>query len=111
MIEPFFQEFGGTELINISRTDLIDGDEVSYTPIVDLSRLRQSFNPNNIINIAASQENETQYGIDLLSRNPLAPYLDLDNNGNLIIEIEDVRENESIEAQIATNGTIKVINL
>lgn len=109
LIEPFFQEFGGTELINISREDLINGDQVTYSPIINLSQLRQAFNSNNIINIAASQENQTQYGIDLILRGPLVPYLN--ENGDMVVEIDEIRENESIEVQITTSGTINVIDL
>lgn len=109
LIEAFFEEFGGTELINISRTDLIDGQDVSYSPIANLSSIRQSFNPNNIISIGAFQENITKYGIDLLARGASRPYFD--ENGNLVIEIEDVRLDESIELEIATSGTINVIEL
>jgi hypothetical protein len=109
LVEAFFQEFGGTELINISRHDLINGDNVSYSPIKNLSSLRQSFNPNNIIAIGAFQENPTKYGIDLFSRGVAEPYFD--DNGNLVIEINDVRPDESIETEIASDGTINRIEL
>lgn len=109
LTEAFFQEFGGTELINVSRYDLINGDKVSYSPIVNLSNLRQSFNPNNIIAIGAYQENPTRYGIDLFSRGIVEPYFD--KNGNLIIEIDDVRPDESIEVEVASDGTINRIEL
>lgn len=109
LVQSFFQEFGGTELINISRYDLINGDQVSYSPIVNLSSVRQSFNPNNIIAIGAYQENPTKYGIDLFARGVVDPYFD--DNGNLVIEIDDVRPDESIEVEIASDGTINRIEL
>lgn len=109
LVEAFFEEFGGTELINISRYDLIDGEDVSYSPIVNLSNLRQSFNPNNIIEIRSFQENPTRYGIDLFSRGVVDPYFD--DNGNLVIEINEVRSDESIEVEIASDGTINRIDL
>lgn len=109
LVQSFFQEFGGTELINISRYDLINGDQVSYSPIVNLSSVRQSFNPNNIIAIGAYQENPTKYGIDLFARGVIDPYFD--DNGNLVIEVNDVRPDESIEVEIASDGTINRIEL
>ena len=108
LVQSFFQEFGGTELINISRSDLINGEEVSYSPITNLSSIRQSFNPNNIIAIGAFQENITKYGINLYNRGAKDPIF---KKGSLIIEIDDVRQDESIEVELATNGTINVIEL
>lgn len=109
LTQAFFQEFGGTELINISRHDLINGDEVSYSPITNLNGLRQSFNSNNIIAIGSFQDNETRYGIDLISRGIYEPYLD--DDGNLVIEIDEVRKDESIEVEISISGTINVVEL
>lgn len=109
LTQAFFQEFGGTELINISRYDLINGEDVSYTPIINLSILRQNFNPNNIIAISALQDNPTKYGIDLFSRGVIDPYFN--ENGDLVIEINEVRPEESIEVQIASDGTINRIEL
>jgi hypothetical protein len=109
LVQMFFQEFGGTELINISRYDLINGENVSYSPIVNLSSIRQSFNPNNIIAIGAFQEVPTKYGINLFGRGVAGPYFD--DGGNLVIEIDDVRPNESIEVEIASDGTINRIEL
>lgn len=105
--ESYFEEYGGSELINISRHDLVDGKEVSYSPIVNLSNLQQRFNSNNIINIEAYQENATKYGIDLVQRGMYEPYFD--DDGNLVVEIDNVKIDESIEVQIATSGTINRI--
>lgn len=107
LVEAFFEEFGGTELINISRTDLINGDRVSYSPIVNLSEIYRKYNPNNIISISQYQELPTKYGIDLISRGPNEPYFD--ENGDMIIEIDIVKNDESIEVEFALNGTISRI--
>lgn len=105
--DAYFEEYGGSELIKISRHDLINGDDVSYNPIINLSNLRQRFNSNNIINIEGYQKNQTEYGIDLVQRGAREPYFD--DSGNLVIEIDNVKQDESIEIQIATNGTINRI--
>lgn len=109
LVQTFFEEFGGSELINISRHDLIDGEDVSYSPISNLSNLRQKFNPNNIISIGALQEVPTKYGIDLFARGTQEPYFD--DNGDLVIEIDSVRPDESIEVELAFDGTINRIEL
>lgn len=107
LTQAFFEEFSGTELINISRADLINGDEVSYSPIKNLSTIRQYFNPKNIIAITAYQETPTNYGIDLVKRGVNLPYFD--ENGDLVIEVDYVRQDESIEVEISTSGTINRI--
>lgn len=110
IVERFFEELGGTELINLSRYDLIDGINVSYNPIANLSSLRQRFNPNNIIAIDYLSENEfTRTSIDLLSRGINEPYFN--NNGDLVIEIDIIRTEENIEAEISQSGTVDRIEL
>lgn len=110
IVERFFEELGGTELITLSRYDLIDGINVTYNPIANLSQLRRRFNPNNIIAIDFLSENEfTRTSIDLLSRGIHEPYFN--DNGDLIIEVDIIRSEENIEAEISLSGTVSVIEL
>lgn len=108
MVELMFEDIGGTELINISRHDIIDGINVSYNPIKNLSALRRRFNPNNIIasSVEASEAFKT-FSIDLVSRGMNEPYFDID--GNLIIEIDTTLVGEEIQAEILVNGTINKV--
>lgn len=108
--ERFFEELGGTELINLSRHDLIDGIGVSYSPIANLSRLRQRFNPNNIIATDAISDNEfAKSSIDLVSRGMSKPYFD--DEGNLIAKVDIIRLEENIEVEISQSGTLTRIIL
>jgi hypothetical protein len=110
IVERFFEQLGGTELINISRHDLIDGINVVYNPIANLSRLRRRFNPNNIIALDILSENQfSQFSIDLLSRGIYEPYFN--DDGNLVIEVDIIRPQENIEAEISESGTITRIEL
>jgi hypothetical protein len=105
-----YEDIGGIELANMSRSDLIDGQDVSYTPIKNLSSLRRRFNPNNIISSSTSSGNNfSKFSIDLISRGMNVPYLDYD--GNLVIEIDEVHENEVIDVEIASSGTINTVNI
>lgn len=110
LTQLFFEEMGGVELINMSRSDIIDGVNVSYNPISNLSALRRRFNPNNII---ASSSRESDYfkgfGIDIEARGAHVPYFDAD--GNLVIEIDIVGLTEIVELDIATSGTMNRITL
>ena len=110
ILERFFEELGGTELINLSRHDLIDGIDVVYNPIANLSSLRKRYNPNNIIALDFLSDNEfSRVSIDFLSRGPGEPYFD--NDGNLIIEVDIIRSEENIEAEISLSGTVNRIEL
>lgn len=108
--ERFFEELGGTELINLSRYDLIDGIDVSYQPIANLSRLRRRFNPNNIIALDILSDNEfSKFNINILDRGMNEPYFD--DNGNLVVEIDIIRPQENIEVEISLSGTVTRIEL
>lgn len=110
LVNRSFEEIGGVELSNISRYDLINGDIVSYTPIANLSEFRRRFNPNNIISTNNTEISAFErFSIDLLVRGITQPYLD--NDGNLVIEIDSVKNEEYIEAEIAQNGTMNRIEL
>lgn len=108
LLELYFEDLGGLELANLSRADAVDGQDVSYSPIKNLSSLRQRFNPNNIIASIGNLENYfSRFGIDLLERGIYAPYVTED--GNVAIEIDNVLGDEEIEVQVLSNGTIERI--
>ena len=110
IVERFFEELGGTELINLSRHDLIDGIRVVYNPIANLSSLRRRYNPNNIIAIDFLSEDEfSRASIDLLSRGMYEPYFN--DNGDLVIEVDIIKSEENIEAEISQSGTVSRIEL
>lgn len=103
-----FEDIGGVELANISRTDLIDGQNVIYEPIKNLSSVRQEFNPNNVIATAIASNYFSRFGINLDSRGINEPYID--ENGDLVVEVEDVRDGEEIQIQLLLNGTIDLVD-
>jgi hypothetical protein len=102
-----FENIGATELANISRTDLIDGQEVIYSPIKNLPSVRREFNPNNIVATSYSTDYFSRFGIDIIQRGVNEPYID--DNGNLVVEVDSVGEAEEIQVQILSNGTIDLI--
>lgn len=103
-----FEDVGGQELINIARYDTIDGQNVSYSLIRNLSVLNRKFNPNNILAGQITYSDQTgKYAlsiIDKISSAGIPAYLD--DDGNLVIELSSVGEDEYLEVQISSNGTI-----
>jgi hypothetical protein len=109
LLQLQYEDVAGIELINISRSDIIDGQNVSYSPIAQLSSLRRRYNPNNIIALpSTSSDAFSRFGIDLILRGIKEPYFN--ENGDLVIEIDEVLEDEIIEAEIDTSGTINRVD-
>jgi len=109
LIETNYEDLAGMELINISRSDIINGANVSYSPIKNLSALRRRYNPNNIISMPElSSSYFSRFGIDLILRGISKPFFDAE--GNLVIEIQDVRDDEVIDVEISQGGTINEVD-
>lgn len=102
-----FEDIGATELANISRSDLIDGQDVIYAPIKNLPTIRREFNPNNIVSTSYGTDFFSRFAIDISLRGVQEPYFD--DNGDLVIEIGTVEDSEEIQVQILTNGTIDLV--
>lgn len=111
MIELLYEDIAGLELANISREDLINGQEVIYSPIANLSSIYKLFNPNNIVSAPSTfSAYFSRFSIDLILRGMNEPYLD-ENTGDLIIEVDTVLDEEEIHAQITSSGTIELVEL
>lgn len=114
MTDLIFENIGGQELINIARNDIINGQDISYSPIKNLTAIQQQYNPNNLI---APQYTSDKYfanfSIKLDSKIPEVAngpdgknvYID-ETTGDLIIELVNVASDEQVDLQIAISGTI-----
>jgi hypothetical protein len=108
LIQLEYENISGTELINITRSDIIDGRQIVYSPIKNLSSLRRKYNPNNIISLSSTLESIfSKYLINLIQRGVQEPYFD--ENGGLVVEIQDVFDDELIEIEIDASGTIDTV--
>jgi len=109
-----FENIGGQELINIARSDTINGQPISYQPIKNISAIQQQYNPNNIISLQqTSNRFFAGFSIKLEDKIPNEGnglngsniYIDT-NSGDLTVELVKLESDEQIEIQIITNGTI-----
>ncbi len=114
MADLIFENIGGQELINIARNDLINGQNVIYSPIKNLNLLSQQHNSKNILSLSnTSQDFFKNFPIKLESKIPdvgTGPneeivYLEETTN-NLIINLINLEPDEQIEIQIITSGNI-----
>ena len=111
MVELLYEDIAGLELANISREDLINGQDVVYSPIANLSSIYKLFNPNNIIAAPSTLTSYfSRFAIDIILRGMNEPYLD-ENTGDLVIEIDTILDEEEIHTQITSSGTIELVEL
>jgi hypothetical protein len=114
-----FENIGGQELISITRSDIVNGQKISYQPIKNLSSIQQQYNPNNILGLQQTSDKFfAGFSIKLEDKIPETGnglngenvYFD-ESTGDLIIEFINLNNDEQIETQITVNGTIYEANL
>lgn len=111
-----FQDLSAHELVSIVRQDTVDGVNPYYQTISNLSDIRRDFDPSLLI--TPQRANESFFDIfpinldekipdDIyLEDNNLSNFIYIANNGDLVIELTNITEDEEIEVQIDINGTI-----
>jgi len=113
MSDLIFENIGGQELINIARTDTINGQKILYQPIKNINSINQEYGPNNIVGLqktsdkffagfAIKLENKIPNVSSSANGNPVY----IDSNGSLVVESINLNSDEQVEIEIALSGTI-----
>lgn len=114
MTDLIFENIGGQELINITRSDLVNGQNILYQPIKNLSSLYFQYNPQNILGLQDIDSNYfKQFPINFSSKTPecgTGPdcsivYIDQET-GNLIINVINLAKDEQVEVSIISEGVV-----
>lgn len=114
MTDLIFEDIGGTELINISRNDLINGQNTLYQPIKNISSIFFQYNPNNILGLQDTSDTIFKnFPIKFSNKVPnfgTGPngeivYIE-EGTGNLIINLVNMEKNEQVDVEILTTGTV-----
>ena len=122
LVDVLFEDIIGQELLSIARGDTVNGQDVIYQPIKNLGLLQGIYNPNNILGLAdTSATFFSRFVIQLSEKIPTIArrrrselgnptpeknyYVDQEN-GDIIIELINMLDDEQVEIQIATSGTI-----
>jgi hypothetical protein len=114
MTDLIFENIGGQEIINISRNDMLNGADVLYQPIKNITSLRYQYNPQNILNLQDSAGTYFKnFSIKLEDKVPnegngidgSPVYIDPDT-GNLVIDLVNLNPDEQVEVQILSSGSI-----
>lgn len=114
-----FEQIGGIELISMVRRDTVEGQNPYYSIISNLSSIKREFDPTQIISRQRPNQSFFDiFSIDLNQKIPDDVYLDqnnlenffyIDTNGDFVIELDNLSEDEIIELEIAQGGTIRLV--
>lgn len=114
MTDLIFENIGGQELINIVRSDIVNGQDVIYQPIKNLSNVYFQYNPQNILGLQDIDINYfKKFPINFANKIPecgTGPdcsivYIDPDT-GDLIINVINVARDEQVEVSIISDGIV-----
>ena len=113
MFDQIFENIGGQELISITRSDIVNGQKISYQPIKNLSAIQQRYNPNNILSLQQTADKFfAGFSIKLEDKIPEVgngangENVYLNASGDLVIEFININADEQIETLISSSGTI-----
>jgi hypothetical protein len=117
MTNLLFEDIGGQEIISIIRNDIVNGQNITYQPIKNVTSLYYQYNPQNIL---ALQKTDRDYfknfpiilynkvpecgsGFDIVSNQqvPNCDYIYIHpTSGDLVIDLINMRLEEEVEVQI-----------
>jgi|688.fasta_scaffold89056_2 hypothetical protein len=108
------EKIGAQELISLVRHDTVNGQNIVYQPVKNISDIAISYNPQNIINIPDTAEiyfknfaikMENHIVQDTNETPPESVYID-SVNGNIVIETVNLKADYEIEVQMMASGQI-----
>jgi len=125
MVDLIFEDIGGQEIINIVRNDIINGQNVTYQPIKNLSGLSYQYRSDNIIPLSRTDRDYFKnFAISLSNKTPECgsgyyiftapgePQLSIStceyvyvepNTGDIVIDLINLKPEEQVEVQIISN--------
>jgi hypothetical protein len=104
MTDLIFQDIGGQEIINIARSDILNGQNVVYKPIKNITSLFFQYNPQNILALQSTDKDYFRnFPINLSDKLATWPYIYINSSGDLVIEVVNMLPSEAVEVQIIDN--------
>lgn len=114
MTDLIFEDIGGQEIINMVRSDFINGQSIIYQPIKNLSDINFQYNSKNILSLENTSETYfNNFPIKLDTHIPNvgnglngeAVYIDA-ATGDLVVEVVNMAIDEQVEVEILVTGTL-----
>jgi hypothetical protein len=108
-----FENIGGQEILSMARYDTVNGQDIAYQPIKNLKIINQEFSPTNLLRLQKTSDRIfANFPIKLLTKvpnegnGPDGTNVYRNTDGSIVLEFVNLAEDEQIEIQIATSGTI-----
>lgn len=113
MADLIFEDIGGQEIITISRNDVVNGQEVAYRPIRNLAKLNLKYNSQTLSSVQNSSKIffdnfpiKLENHIPAEGSGPNGEIVYIDNNGNIVVNVQDLASDERVEVQVLRSGDI-----
>lgn len=111
MTDLLFEDIGAQEIVNITRNDIVSGQNVIYQPIKNITSLYYQYNPQNILALQKTDKDYFKnFPILLYSKipecgaGPDCKYVYIDSSsGNLVIDLINMKPGEEVEVQIISS--------
>ena len=109
MTDLIYTAVGGIEFSNVARHDTVDGKDVSYSLVKKLSLLDEIYDPNRVLTSNRTiVEGQPRYSISLADKIIDEELMfTMDENGNLVITLQNLSEEEYVEVEIASSGKVQ----
>jgi len=102
------ENIGGQELINIARSDTINGQNVVYQPISNAKELYTEYNPQNIIFLPNTSDkffNNFPIRLDEKVPQSITENVSISDEG-ILIQLANMQGDEQVEVQILSTGEL-----
>lgn len=112
MTDLLFEQVGGQEIISISRNDIVNGQQVKYAPIKNISQVGVNYNPQNLFSITDTTSSYfNNYSINFDEKVPEVGseevanqvkevvYVD-ETTGDIIVNVINMRTGEQVEISV-----------
>jgi hypothetical protein len=117
LTDLLYEQIGGQEILSISRADLINGQDVIYSPIKNLSNISSRYNSQNIFYVSGTwEEYFSNFAIKLEAyvpdsgSGPDGSIIYIEQAGpttaNLVIEFQNLPRGLEVEVQTAFSADL-----
>jgi len=114
MSDLLFEDIGAEELINIARHDIVNGQNVIYQPIKNLTGIYLQYNPQNVLSLQNTADKffknfsiKFENKIPDVGNGPNGEIIYIDQaTGNLIINVINLADDEQVEVQMLGSGSL-----
>jgi hypothetical protein len=108
----FFQEIGAIEIVNLTRRSTVEGQNQNYNIINNLPTVRREFDPTSLLtNQFLTEQTFPEFEININFRVPPGQILSIAPNGDILVQTVNVKDDEAVEVQIATQEGFNVFEI